>query len=104
MVLLLLERITDILANTSALARQAPVDLRSDLVSFEHDAAMAKTAQAMSRTPAEVLKASASAAELVEHLTIVNQGDNFRVEMRGIAGGGTASETGRAPAHSANAA
>jgi hypothetical protein len=89
-VLALLERGAGLLANTSNLARRAPVELRGELVSFEHDAAMAKTAKAMSRTPAEVLSASATAAELVGQLSITNQGDNFRVELRGVKGGGAA--------------
>lgn len=95
-VLVLLERVAELLANTSALAQRAPVELRGELVSFEHDAAMVKTAKAMSHTPAEVLNASATAAELVDQLSISNQGDNFRVELRGINGGGAAGVLARA--------
>jgi hypothetical protein len=87
-VLALLERLAELLANTSALAQRAPAEVRGELVAFEHEAAMAKTAERMTRTPAEALNASATAAELVDRLSISNQGDNFRVELRGISGGG----------------
>ncbi len=87
-VLALIDRLGEILANTSPLAQRAPAEVRGEVVAFEHDAAMAKTAERMSKTPVETLNASATAAELVEQLSIANQGENFRVEIRGIAGGG----------------
>ncbi len=89
-VLAVLERVTEILATTSTLAQRAPVELRRELAAFEHDAAMAQTAKRMSPAPADLLSASATAAELVEQLSITNQGDNFRVELRGLRGGGAA--------------
>lgn len=87
-VLALLDRFGEILEKTSALAQQAPAEVRKEVVAFEHAAAMAKTAERMSQTPADALNASASAAELVEQLSIGNQGDNFRLEFRGAKGGG----------------
>ena len=87
-VLALLDRLGEILANTSPMAQRAPVEARKEVVAFEHDAAMAKTAERMTQTPAEALNASATAAELVEQLSIGNQGENFRVEFRGASGGG----------------
>lgn len=95
-VLALLERVAEILANTSALAQRAPAEIRGELVAFEREAAMAKTAPRMSQTPADALNASASAAELVERLSITNQGDNFRVELHGVRGGGAAGVLARA--------
>ncbi|MGE5166916.1 MAG: hypothetical protein ACM3IH_23210, partial [Sphingobacteriales bacterium] len=89
-VLALLDRLGEILASTSTLAQQAPVEARREVVAFEHDAAMAKTAERMTQTPADALNASASAAALVEQLSIGNQGENFRLEFRGAKGGGAA--------------
>jgi hypothetical protein len=90
LVLALLERATGFLASTSHLMQQAPANVRDELVTFEREVAMAKTAPAMSVTPPDVLKASARAAELAERLTISSQADGFRVELRGERGGGAA--------------
>jgi hypothetical protein len=95
-VLALLERVAELLATTSALAQRTPLEHRGDLAVFERDTAMAKTAKRMSHTPADLLIASATAAELVEQLSITNQGDNFQVELRGISGGGAAGVLARA--------
>lgn len=89
-VLTLLERAAELLARTSHALRQAPADVRGELVTFEREFAMAKTAGAMSVTPTDVLKASARTAELVVRLTISSQADNFRVELLGEGGGGAA--------------
>jgi hypothetical protein len=88
LVLALLERSAEFLANTSTLLQQAPADARSELVTFEREAAMAMTARAMTKTPPDVLKTSATTAELAERLTISSQADSFRVELRGEKGGG----------------
>lgn len=96
LVLALLERAADFLATTSTLVRQAPADLRGELVTFEREAAIAMTAKAMSRTPAHVLKASATAAELAERLTISSQANGFRLELHGGNGGGAAGLLARA--------
>ena len=85
--LALLERAAEYLSSTSALTQRAPADLRGESVAFEREAAIAETARAMSNTPADVLKSSATAAELVERLTISNQGDRFRLELHGQNGG-----------------
>jgi len=82
-VLAMLERTADFVANTSALAQRAPADLRRDFVAFERDAAIASTAKAMSNTPADILKSSVNAAVLAERLTISNHGDRFRLELHG---------------------
>jgi hypothetical protein len=90
LVLVLLERAVNLLTSTSTLAQQAPSDVRGELVAFERDAAIAKTAKAMSQTPADFIKTSETAAELVERMTISGQGNNFRVELRGESGDGAA--------------
>src|ERR1700724_277194 len=51
--LLLLEHAANLLASTSSLVQRAPADVRSELVAFEREAAIAKTAKAMSHTPGE---------------------------------------------------
>ena len=89
-VLAVLERVAEILSTTSTLAQRAPVELRRELAAFEHDAAMAQTAERMSPVPADLLNTGATAAELMEQLSITPQGDNFRVELRGLRGGGAA--------------
>jgi hypothetical protein len=77
----LLKRAPKFVAGTSPLVRRGPGELRGELVAFERDAALATTAKAMKATPGEVLKSSATTAELAERLTISAQGDGFRVEM-----------------------
>lgn len=86
--LAVLQRTAEFLATTSALVRQAPADVRGELVTFEREAAIAMTAKAMSNTPAHVLMASATLAELAERLTISRQADVFRMELCGEKGGG----------------
>lgn len=95
-VLALLDRAAQFLASTSALMQQAPAGTRGELATFEREAALASTERAMSDTPAEVLKIGASAAELVERLTISSQADGFQVELRGEKGGSAAGLFARA--------
>lgn len=89
-VLAMLQRLGELLASTSTLAQRAAPEARAEVAAFERDAAMAKTAERMTQTPPDALNASASAAELVERLSIANVGDNFRVELYGASGGGAA--------------
>ena len=89
-VLALLDSAADLVTKTSPLAQRAPAEIRRELVTFEHEAAMAKTAPRMTQTPADALNASASAAELVERVSISSQGEHFQLELRGINGGGAA--------------
>ena len=94
--LALLERGAGFLESTSDLVKRASADVRSELVAFERDAAIANTAPAMTNTPHEVLKTSAPAAELVKQLTISHQGENFRIELHGEDGPGAAGMVTRA--------
>jgi hypothetical protein len=95
-VLALLARAAEFLASTSHVMQQAPASVRGELVTFEREVAMAKTAKAMSVTPPAVLKASAREAELVVRVTISGQADNFRIELQGEKGGGAAGLFSRA--------
>lgn len=88
--LAVLERATGYVASTSNLAQRAPAELRREAIAFERDAAIAKTAQAMSQTAPEILKSSTAAAELAERLTIASEQDAFRLELRGLSGNGAA--------------
>jgi len=88
--LAVLERTANYLVSRSDLAQKAPADFRGEAIAFEREAAIAKTARAMSATPPAVLQSSASAAELAERLTIAQQGDGFRLELHGQSGDGVA--------------
>src|ERR1051326_2044663 len=61
--LAVLER-TDYVAHTSNLAQRAPAQLRGEAIAFEREAAIAKTAPAMSQTAPEILQLSTAGAEL----------------------------------------
>jgi hypothetical protein len=90
LVLALLERAPKFIASTSVLAQRSPIDIRGEIVAFERDAAITKTAKAMTHTPTDVLKTSAATAELANQLTISSQRQNFRVELQGESGDGAA--------------
>jgi hypothetical protein len=88
--LAVLEGATDYVVSTSNLAQRAPAELRREAIAFEREAAIAKTAPAMSQTPPEILKLSTAGAELGERLTIAREQDVFRLELRGLSGNGAA--------------
>jgi hypothetical protein len=88
--LAVLERAADYIASSSNLAQRAPAELRGEAIAFEREAAIAKTAPAMSQTPPEVLKSSTADAELADRLTIGREQDAFRFELRGQSGNGAA--------------
>jgi len=94
--LALLERTPEFLTTTSELAQRAPAEFRGEALAFEREAAIAKTASAMSVTPPEILKSSATAAELADRLSISPHGDHFRFELRGQSGEGAAGALTRA--------
>lgn len=81
--LAVLERATGYLDSKSGLARRAPANLRGAMVEFERDAAIAKTAAAMSVTPPTVLQSSEANAELADRLTLSQAEAGFRLELRG---------------------
>lgn len=95
-VLALLERAAGFLASTSALAKRAPAEARGELAAFEREAAIAGTAKSMTVTPASVISTSATAAELIDRLTIANLGETMRLELHGESGGGAAAVMARA--------
>jgi hypothetical protein len=88
--LAVIERATDYVARTSDMAQRAPADLRGEFVAVERDAAIAKTAQAMSVMPPAVLQSGVPAAQLAERLTIAQQGAGFRLELSEKSGEGAA--------------
>ena len=88
--LALLDRGGAYVQSKSDLAQRAPAELRGDMIAFERDAAIAKTAGAMSITPPNVLQSSAVGAELADRLSIVQHGQGFRLELRGQAEAGAA--------------
>jgi hypothetical protein len=88
LVLSLLDNGGKFLASTSTLVRRAAPEARRDVAAFEREAAVANTAPAMSVTPPEVIKKTVAAAELVHQVTLTQQGERMRMEVRGMAGGG----------------
>ena len=90
LVLVLLDRAEELLVSTSALVKQAPSEVRGELITFEREAAMASTAKKMSNTSRDVLTQSATAAELAKRLTIYSKAGGFRLEFHGVKGGGAA--------------
>src|ERR1700722_5692616 len=89
--LALLERGSGYLTKTSDLAQQTPTELRGEFAAFEREAALASTAGAMTKTPPEILRSSASTAELAEQLTISQHSKGgFKFELRGRSGAGAA--------------
>ena len=94
--LALLERAAKFLESTSPLVQRTAPDHRGELAAFERDAALAKTAPAMSVPAAEALKSSAGSAELAERMTISQQGEGFRLELHGDHGGQATGAVARA--------
>jgi hypothetical protein len=94
--LAVLERATEYLVNTSALAQRTPQEFRDESIAFEREAAIANTAKAMSNTPPDILQSSASAAELAERLTISRQDAGFGLELHGQGENGAAGTVKRA--------
>ena len=88
LVLALLGRVPQELEKTSPLAKQAPSAIRSDLVAFEKEAAIASTASFMTQTPPDIMRVNAQAAELAVKVTLTGQGDVYRLELQGERGGG----------------
>jgi hypothetical protein len=86
----LLSKIHEILANTSSLAQKTPAAVRDQMMTFERDAALHQTESRMTQIPPNVIADSATAGELIDRLSIGPQGDDFRVELRGLKGGATA--------------
>jgi hypothetical protein len=84
--LAVLEKTAEYLASSSNLAQRAPADFRGEAIAFERDAAIARTQSAMSVTPADVLQATASWAELAERLAIVHHAEGYQLELHGLSG------------------
>jgi hypothetical protein len=89
LVLALFEHKAAFLARTSTLLQRVPTDTRGELASFEHEAAIARTNKAMTRTAVDVLEKGATTAEIANRLTISHHGNAFRVEIIGKSGDGT---------------
>lgn len=85
--LAMLQSTTKFLETTSPLAQSTAPDHRRELDTFERDAALATTAQALSATPTDALNASAASAEPTDRLTITQQDQRFRLELTGDRGG-----------------
>jgi len=82
LVLTLLDRAGKFLADTSTLVQQASAELRDDMIAFEREAAIAKTARAVSRAQSSALKTPASEAELLLEIDLAQRGERFRLKFR----------------------
>ncbi len=96
LVLALLQRTETLVSKTSVLAQRAPADIRGQMIEFERDAAMAKTARAMSPTPPNVLPPAETAVDLLERIDITPRGDRFQLALRGRAEAGVGGVVSRA--------
>lgn len=94
--LALIVRTTEYLASSSHLAQRTPADLRGEMIAFEREAAIARTAGAMSVTANAVLQSTAAGAALAERLTISQHGNDYRLELRGSKDDGAAGVLKRA--------
>lgn len=84
--LAVLEKTAEFLVGSSDLAQRAPSDFRGEAIAFERDAALAKTQGAMSITPADVLQATASWAELADRVAIAQHAEGYQLELHGLSG------------------
>ena len=78
------------------MVQRAAPEARGEVMAFEREAVVAKTAPGMSLTPPEVLKTTVATAELVQRVTFTQQGEHIRTEIRGVAGGGADAVLARA--------
>lgn len=88
MVLALLDRALEFVASTSTLVQRTAAPHRPQVAAFEREAAIARTAPAMSRPAPEALKATATSTELMQKVNLTQQGERFHLEFLGNAGGG----------------
>lgn len=95
LILQLLGRLPAAVAATSKVAQQAPVEYRGELATFEREAAIAKTAAAMSKTDNGVLRMNATAAELAVTVSLEDKGDMLRLILVGERGGQAAGQMSR---------
>lgn len=87
MTLNLIDRANPYLDRMSPVAGQTPSDLRGDLAEMERQVALARTAGAVSRTPADVMARAAAAADLAIEITITKKAKGFVLQLRGRTGG-----------------
>ena len=71
----------DFLVTTSPLAQRAAPEHRGDLATFEHDAAMAQTARAMTPTPPEVIETAPADTALLDKVTWTPRGERYQFEL-----------------------
>ena len=62
---------------------KTPSDMRAELSEMERQVALARTADAVTSTPTEVVAQAAGAADLVIEVTIAKTGEEFALVLRG---------------------
>jgi hypothetical protein len=85
-----------VLTSRSALARRGTADIKRDLVAFEREADLAKTAKSVRPTPRETLTAARTGGDLVCEVSMRLVGDRYRLELKGETGDGAVASIGRA--------
>jgi hypothetical protein len=96
LVLEMLGRLPEALRQSSPVTEQSPAEYRDELAAFEREVALAKTQSAMSHTAGTVLQLNAGAAELATTLSLTNQRDWVRLDLKGERGGQVAGAFTRA--------
>ena len=87
MALAVLAKSDEFVSKTSKLLQNATADTREQLMSFEREAALAKTAGSLTRTPKDVIAGKPRSAELLHGVTLNQRGKTYQIELRGEAGG-----------------
>jgi hypothetical protein len=90
-----LNRTAEYLARTSPLAETAATEHRGDLVEFEREAALERTASATARADDNAINRNKASAELAVSMGMVDQGSGFRLELAGDRGGSASGELSR---------
>jgi hypothetical protein len=90
-VLVLLGNTGDMLRTTSPLAARISTGYWGEIFEFEREAALVSTSSDMTRTTIDVLKDSASSAELIQQITVQHRSGGFVVALVGTNSGAGAS-------------
>lgn len=83
----LIDRANPYLQGLSPVVAKTPFELRSELATMERQVALARTEQAISHTPTDVVASASVGADLAAEITIAQNGDTYLLRMTGRNGG-----------------
>jgi hypothetical protein len=83
MTLNLIDHATPYLDKMSPVISKTPSNMRAELSEMERQVALARTADAVTSTPTEVVAPAAGTADLVMEVTIAKTGEEFALVLRG---------------------